>query len=256
MYRTLKREGLWNGDMLVFESLPSTNKWVIENIARLAHGDVIRAVRQTAGHGRFDRKWLSPEDRCLTISIILKQEPFAGGMATIVGQLSALSVRATLEKHRIAALVKWPNDVLVNGNKIAGILTEGDSLAGWMVLGIGLNVNSTSFDFAELDSIQPVTSMAMEHGSTFDIGQVCHDLVAELEKTFDTAKRKGRDYLFDNWKRHDAMTGKQISVQTVEGELAGKYTGMDNDGRLRIVDQADKEHLLWSGDVSISGSIG
>ena len=176
-------------------------------------------------------------------------------MAAILGQLSALAVRATLENHRIAALVKWPNDVLANGRKIAGILTEGDSPAGWMVLGIGLNVNSTSSDFAELDPMQPVTSMTIEQGRTFDVGQVCSDLLAELDRTFDAAERQGTDYLFDNWNCHDALTGKMITVRTAEGEFVGKYSGMDKDGRLRLVDQAGKEHLLWSGDVSIGGNI-
>lgn len=241
--------------MLVFESLPSTNKWMLENIASLKHGDVIRAITQTAGYGRFGRKWFSPDDRCLTISIVIKQGPLAGDMAAILGQLSALAVRATLENHRIAALVKWPNDVLANGRKIAGILTEGDSPAGWMVLGIGLNVNSTSSDFAELDPMQPVTSMTIEQGRTFDVGQVCSDLLAELDRTFDAAERQGTDYLFDNWNCHDALTGKMITVRTAEGEFVGKYSGMDKDGRLRLVDQAGKEHLLWSGDVSIGGNI-
>jgi BirA family transcriptional regulator, biotin operon repressor / biotin---[acetyl-CoA-carboxylase] ligase len=252
MHQILKGKGLWNGDMLVFDSLPSTNKWAIENIASLAHGDVIRAVRQTAGHGRFDRKWFSPDDRCLTLSIIIKHPHFAGDMATILGQLSALAVRATLDKHGIAALVKWPNDVLANDRKIAGILTEGDSCAGWMVLGIGLNINSTSPDFAGLELMQPVTSMAIEKGRTFDIGQICSDLLAELGRTFDATEREGTHYLFDNWKAHDSMTGKRINVQTDGASIAGKYAGMDENGRIRLIDGLGKEHLFWSGDVSLN----
>jgi BirA family biotin operon repressor/biotin-[acetyl-CoA-carboxylase] ligase len=252
MQRILKDKGLWNGDILVFESLHSTNKWALENMASLAHGDVIRAIRQTAGHGRFDRKWLSPDDRCLTISIAIKREPFAGTMATILGQLSALAIRASLDKQQIAALVKWPNDVLVNGKKIAGILVEGDSLAGWMVLGIGLNINTTISDFSQLDPMQPVTSMAIERECAFDVGRVCVDLLAELERTFDATEKGGANHLFDNWKLHDALTGKQITVNTGTAPVKGTYAGMTEDGRIRVIDTFGEEHQFWSGDVSLN----
>jgi BirA family transcriptional regulator, biotin operon repressor / biotin---[acetyl-CoA-carboxylase] ligase len=244
-------EGMWNGSLLIFDSLSSTNKWALENIASLNHGDVVAAARQTSGYGRFGRAWFSQDERSATLSAVIKPESECGPAAAMPGQLAALAVRSMLANHDIPALLKWPNDVLSNERKIAGILAERDSRSGALVVGIGLNVNLTADDFSRLDLMQPATSMAIERNVSFNVEAIRTELVAELQGAFDAAMTPGSTYLYDTWNHNDALTGRHISIQTAEESISGMYAGMDQSGQLRLVDDAGAEHLFWSGDVSL-----
>lgn len=244
-------KGLWGGRLITFESLPSTNQWALNNIGSCLNGDVVRAIVQTTGRGRFERKWLAPANRCLTISVVIMSDVHADHVISTITQTAALAIRSTLEKYSINSLVKWPNDVLVKGKKIAGILAEGEQQSGAVILGIGLNVNLTEEDLAEVDLLQPATSMAMEKGRNFDIDQVCPELLSELEKTIDVAAQEGTSFLVETWKRYDSLMRKRIEVQTHQGAVSGKYTGLDESGRLRLIDDLGHEHFFWSGDVTV-----
>jgi BirA family transcriptional regulator, biotin operon repressor / biotin---[acetyl-CoA-carboxylase] ligase len=251
MHRTLMKQGVWNGSLLSFDSLPSTNKWALENMASLNHGDVVTAARQTSGYGRFGRPWFSQDEQSVTFSVVIKAKSRSEPATSIPGQLAALAVRSMLANHGIPALLKWPNDVLSSERKIAGILAEQDSQSDALVIGIGLNVNLTVRDFAALDLMQPATSMAIEGKDSFDVGAIRAELIAEVQKTFDTAMRTGPNYLCDTWNRSDALTDRHISISNGEETLSGTYAGMDQSGRLRIIDENGAEHLFWSGDVSL-----
>ena len=251
VHEEFENKGIWGGSLLRFNSLPSTNRWALENIASCGHGDVVWAVRQTAGRGRFQRKWFTPEDTCLTVSIIMKPQEPGDYVTSLMGQTAALAVRSTLEKFAVEALLKWPNDVLAGDRKIAGILAERDPPTKALVLGIGLNVNLKSKDLSGASLMQPVTSMAMERKRTFRPARVCAQLLTELEMMLDLVARKGPGSLLDIWRRYDFLKEKRIEIRTHDGSAAGKYDGLDKDGRLRLIDDADMEHIFWSGDVSL-----
>lgn len=247
----VENAGLWDGRLLTFESLPSTNQWALDNIGSCLHGDVIWAARQTAGRGRFLRKWLSPANRCLTVSVVIQPESPDDFMVKTIAQTGALAVRSTLEKYSIKAMVKWPNDVLVNGRKIAGILAESESQAGALILGIGLNVNLVPGDLSCAPLMQPATSMAIEKKRTFDMGDMCARLLSELETMIGLVARERESFLINTWQKHDFLMEKRVEVRTHEGTVSGKYAGLDKNGRLRLIDDAGQERLFWTGDVSI-----
>jgi len=238
--------------LLVFETLPSTNRWMLDNLDSLRHGDVVRAVSQTAGTGRFQRQWLSPGDRCLTVSVMLQPASLAPIVAAQLTRVASLAVTGLLEDRGIAPQVKWPNDVLVDGRKIAGILAEREQASRSFVLGVGLNVNMVPDDFAGAELLNPVTSMAIEKGSGFDVDDVCAGFIEKLAGTIDALSLEGPRYLRERWQLCDALAGKNVDVRTHDEIVSGRYAGLDPEGRLRLVTGDGEERLFWSGDASVA----
>ena len=128
-----------------FAKLDSTNLHALANIHDLSDGDVIQALVQTDGHGRLNRRWLSDVPGNLCVSLVLKPSQASPADLPLanISQLLALSVCRALDARGARATLKWPNDVLVGGNKIAGLLAETVTRFGsvGLVLGLGVNLN-------------------------------------------------------------------------------------------------------------------
>jgi len=243
-------KGLENGRLFEFDTLPSTNLWAMENIRSLAHGDVVQAVKQTSGRGRFDRNWIAPRNRSLTLSVILDPNPPRDVLISTVSQVTALAVAAAIEQFGIPAMVKWPNDVMAGGRKISGILAERDTGTGLLVIGTGINVNMTADDFAGASLLQPATSMKIETHRDYDTGQVMKVFLVELEKAIGPATAKS-DFPIQQWDSKDFLKGKMIEIQGADTLVSGRYSGVDESGRLRLTGKSGKTQLFWSGDVSV-----
>ncbi len=243
--------GLAGGDLLTFERLPSTNAWVLKCGASLKHGDTVRAIRQSAGRGRFDRTWSAPEDRSLALTVCLRSGQTSDWTRSCCGFMAALAVRATLGGVGLHARTKWPNDVQVGGRKIAGILSELSSDGEWIAMGIGLNVNLSSSDIEKEGLTQTATSMLAESGKEFTVAIVCESLLRNLNRTWLRFTTGDAEALWRSWRRHDALLEQTITVHSPTGPVSGIYKGVDADGRLVL--QSGKEELrFWSGDVSLS----
>jgi BirA family biotin operon repressor/biotin-[acetyl-CoA-carboxylase] ligase len=161
------------------ESVDSTNTWAKEHAHEFSPDvvSVISATEQTGGRGRYSRTWISPKGQNLTFSFALF--PTEGAPFTYC-QLASLALQEFLHTHGIAAQIKWPNDLLVNGKKIAGLLTEHLEVNNtpFIVLGIGLNVNMNAQEVAQIP--QAATSMALESGKSFS----CEPLLESFTKLF------------------------------------------------------------------------
>ena len=240
-------EGLWGGWLRIFDELPSTNGWAMDHLDICLHGDVIWAHRQTEGRGRMGRTWISPGSQGLTLSIVLAD--WTQELMPVVGQITALAVWRMLKHYGIKAQLKWPNDVLTGGKKIAGILAEGDLKRGIIVVGIGLNVNLGQQDIAQGSFDKPTTSMKIEKGIDFDLYVVGKRLMAEAENAFDEAKKAGMPILLENWKQNDWLSGKKICISVPNRTIRGVYRGLDGRGRLCLMDEDGKGHVFWAGDV-------
>lgn len=241
-------DGLWKGRLLVFNTLESTNEWALEHLDFCRHGDVIWAIRQTTGRGRLSRSWWAPIDKGLTLSVVIshfRQDE----VILVLCQAAALSVRDTLEAYSVHGSLKWPNDVVVNGKKIAGILAETDFDQNSVVLGIGLNVNVDRENFETVSLGRFATSMLVEKGCTFDIYSVRKCLVSHLEKTIDLITLNGVSHVISAWAKHDWLVGSLIKVRSSEGTKRGRYAGLDERGRLRLIDEGGDENVFWTGDV-------
>jgi BirA family biotin operon repressor/biotin-[acetyl-CoA-carboxylase] ligase len=241
--------GLSNdGRLLLFESLPSTNSWAMANLDCCRHGDVVCAAHQAAGRGRFDRAWLACADRGLTLSIVL-DESDDSPVLSCIGQCGAIAVARCLEDQDIAALVKWPNDVLVGERKIAGMLAERDSETGRVVLGIGLNINMSETDFGQAHLGGVATSMLIEAGREFEVAAVRRRLLLEVDAVLSEVRVDGSASIVSAWRRRDSLEGSEVELHGSTQTFSGKYAGMDNEGRIRIVNQAGELLQFWSGDV-------
>ncbi len=245
-----EKRGLWNEDLLVFESLPSTNAWALDNIDALKHGNVVRAINQTAGRGRFNRIWSAPEGCNLNLSAIINHT-HSETPITMLLPATAIAVRNALKEFNIEATLKWPNDVMVNNKKIAGILAEVDPESNLLVIGIGLNVNIDSDYLGNLSFPQAATSMMIELNNTFELDAVCSKLLCTLEKTVNALYHYGVPYISQEWKKSDHLSGQTLSINSGKSIITGLYSGMQENGQLKITDSTGKEHLFWSGDVSL-----
>ena len=249
-YRTIDNGGLWGGRLHLFDSLPSTNRWAMDNLPACRHGDVISAAAQTAGRGRFARTWLSPGNRGLALSTVLRPPALKSELIPATGFVAALALRETLAAFEIEAMLKWPNDVVTGDRKISGILAELDAATETVVLGIGLNVNVTGDDLRGAGLEGTATSMLISRNRKFVVEDVRARLIPCLQAWFDRITREGFARVTDEWARHDWLAGHAVEIQATQGAVRGVYAGMDAAGALCLFDSAGARHVFPTGDVA------
>ena len=193
------------------------------------HGTLVTAAEQTAGRGRQGRAWTAPAGKALLCSVIVREPPrllpLAAGVAVadVVGR---------------GALVKWPNDVLVDGRKVAGILVEGRPQEHWAVVGVGLNVALIEHDFPP-DLRDRATGMGLGPDA---IEPTLTRLLRELERWFSAPEPD----VLEAVRSRDALIGQP--VRWADGE--GRGAGIDDDGRLLVRD-GERQLALDAGEVHI-----
>ena len=229
----------WRVQKLI--STPSTNDDAkLAAQAGEAEGLVIQALRQTSGRGRHGRVWESPEGN-LYSSILLRPTLAAKD----IGQLSFVAalaihdtVRAFLPKADIT--LKWPNDVLVDGKKISGILLE--SGEGWLVMGIGLNVRHHPEG-----GLYPSTSLTASGAGDLALDEVLVKLLEHVGQWYETLQKKGFEPVRAAWLSH-AKTGA-MTVKLPNGTIEGDFVGLDANGCLRLRLADGTERAIATGDV-------
>jgi len=189
-------------------------------------GAVAVADHQTAGRGRLGRRWTAPSGTAITVSVLLR--PPLGSPVQQLSLVAGLAVAETVEDAlQLSAQIKWPNDVMVNRRKVAGILAEARD--GIVVLGIGLNVNQTRDQLPD-DARVPPASLRTVDGEERDRTPLLADLLARLEQHYDAWTAGGLDAVFDGIGSRDFLRGRRVSVDGHDG-VAG---GLDRQGRLLV----------------------
>lgn len=202
----------------------STNERAFASLAagEARHGDVHVARSQSAGRGRLGRRWESAPDEGLYLSmVLLPASPPDPVALTLAAGLAALDAVRALGLAR--ARLDWPNDLVVDGAKLAGVLVEGRGGPG-LVLGVGLNVRQRDFS-PELAAERPVTSLLME-GLDLEPGTVERALVAALEARLDQAGRRD-PALATDFLEATGLAGQEVRVRLSETELTGTCAGID-----------------------------
>jgi BirA family biotin operon repressor/biotin-[acetyl-CoA-carboxylase] ligase len=229
----------------------STNAVALKLAAEGAeHGTVVVAEEQTAGRGRLGRSWYSEKSTGIYTSIILRPplSPAAAPVLTLMAGLAAQ--KAVISVTGLGADIRWPNDLLVNGKKVCGILTEMSAELDRLhavVLGIGINVNHSLMP-AELENI--ATSLRREAHRGVSRVQVLVALLRELDRHYQLLLKNGNKAITERWEAASTFAhGKRVRVASAIGEAQATTTGVDPSGALKIQYDDGRQDSLMAGEV-------
>lgn len=208
----------------------------------LPSGTAVAAREQTQGRARRGREWLSSAGDNLTFSIFLRGncEPRRLPAASMA---AAVAVAELLESEGLKPALKWPNDVLVNGKKICGILSEGT--AGGVIIGIGLNVNMQRT--AHID--KPATSVLIETEKRRDIDELLGKLLKQLSVRLDEWAQGGFSKVRKSWESKIPDIGKTVIARDGNTTRIGILAGFGVDGELLLRDEHGNLSSVWAGDL-------
>jgi BirA family transcriptional regulator, biotin operon repressor / biotin---[acetyl-CoA-carboxylase] ligase len=237
-----------------FDEVDSTNR-VALTLARAgaAEGTLVIADAQTKGRGRLKRNWVSPGGLNLYLSAVL--HPGRDGCAlSLLSIMAGLAVCDALREWDSRAAIKWPNDVLIDGRKIAGILAEveGEGENQVVALGIGVNLNSTEEDFPP-DLRQKAGSVRMATGARIDRARFAACLLGHLERRYDELRRDGPEPVRTAWWERSCLVDRHVTVARPGGEIRGRAVGLDEDGALRLQLDSGGQERVVVGDVTVVG---
>lgn len=237
-YRLHGRTEYIGHDIEYRETVGSTNETAVEKAREgVDEGYVVLADEQTGGRGRRRREWASPSGGVWT-SIVLRPG-FAPREASLVTLAASVAVARAVEETGVDATIKWPNDVLVDGDKLCGILVEMQADAESIdhaVVGIGLNANAAP----DVPDASP-TSLA-EHVGEVDRAELTADLLAELEDAYESG-----DGILDEWRDRSSTLGRRVRVETPNETLEGVAERVDETGAL-VLSTDDGERTVTAGD--------
>jgi len=227
-----------------FDIVDSTNDRAKEMLDQdLREGAVIVAARQASGRGRYGRAWASPPGG-LYLSIVLRPKE---KKVQLLSLLSGLPVVRALRGLGIEASLKWPNDVLVNGKKICGILCEGvyRHEAFWAIVGIGVNV-ATDIRRLPKDVQSDATSLRRELGKDAEPESILENLLKEYDNFYDSYSHQGPERLLTEYRGLCTTLVKPVSVETAKGRISGTATDISPDGAL-VLERNGKKVEIFEG---------
>ena len=241
-------------DIQVFEQTTSTND-VIEILARdgVKEGVVVFAESQTKGRGRLGRKWMSPTHKGLWFSILLRPD-LRPQEATQLTVASATALRRAIAAETgLQPEIKWPNDILIGGKKVAGILTELSAEVDrvkHIILGIGVDVNLDAGELpAELR--KNATSLKIESGEVISRAEMAVAILRELD--LDYARIGGGKFpaVADEWESGCATIGKNVTIHIGDRKIRGCAESLDDDGALLVRTEHGHLERIIGGDVTL-----
>ena len=218
-----------------------------------AEGTVVIADLQTAGKGRLGRVWLSPAGVNLYCSVVLRPaiSPVAACQLTF---LSVVAVARAIEKcTTLAPQIKWPNDILIGGKKVAGLLNEMNAeteKVNFVVLGIGVNLNMRLSQLGE-GLRHPATSLLEEGGVEVDRVLFARTLLTELDELYDRFLLEGEGPMRAEWLERSAIRGRTVRVSQGAREFTGEVQGVDSFGALLVRVGDGSVETVLSGDVTL-----
>jgi BirA family biotin operon repressor/biotin-[acetyl-CoA-carboxylase] ligase len=233
-----------------YHSLESTNntaRQLAEDGAE--HGTLVIAARQTAGRGRGGRRWSSPEGG-IWLSLILRPQLLFVQASLITLLTAVAAAETTREVCCFMPDIKWPNDLLAGGKKLAGVLTEAFAVNGgihYLVVGLGININIRKNDFPP-ELRQQATSILIETGKQTDRALWVRSFLMAFEQLYDEAAADGFAAVLDRWRRYSSTLGKDVLVCSSGCRIRGKALDIDGQGAL-LVETEGSIRRFWAGEV-------
>jgi BirA family biotin operon repressor/biotin-[acetyl-CoA-carboxylase] ligase len=241
-------------DIQVFEQTTSTND-VVEKLARdgVKEGVVVYAESQTKGRGRLGRVWQSPTRKGLWFSILLRPNlrPQETTQLTVI---SATALRRAIKTVTdLTVDIKWPNDLLIGGKKVVGILTEMSAEVDrvrYIIIGIGVDVNQDAAEFPE-ELSKIATSLKLETGGKICRAELATEILRELDRDYARICAGKFPEVADEWEAACVTIGKNVTVHTGDLKFRGRAEALDDDGALLVRTEHGHLERVIGGDVML-----
>lgn len=249
----LLKDSLFGTNILYHEETRSTNE-----DAKVAANDgapdgtLVVTEFQGTGHGRLARGWFCPKGEGVLFSVILRPTSFLPQEAPKCTLLAAVAVARAIRSLGLDVGIKWPNDILADGKKLVGILTEMSAemeRIHYIVIGIGINVNIMADEFTP-DIRDTATSLAILAGHAVDRRQLLVAILREMETLYRAVQDEGFAPVFDAWRALSVTLGQDVRVLGVGETFEGRAADIDETGAL-LVDTSEGRRRVLAGDVSI-----
>lgn len=248
----LKDTRIVGRDVRVFKETNSTND-VIEKLARdgAKEGVVVYAESQSKGRGRMGRKWVSPANKGLWFSVLLRPQMRPQAVTQItVAAATALS-RAIRQTSGVSLQVKWPNDILIDGRKVGGILTEMNAEVDqvkYVILGIGVDVNLAESDLPE-ELKDVASSVSIASGKKEDRPALAAAILEELDADYARLRRGEFKAVAEEWESQCITLGRDVAVTIGSRKFRGRAESLDEDGALMVRLAHGQLERITGGDV-------
>lgn len=244
------------GGNLVYETSVASTQIVAHQLAQdgAPDGTVVLAEEQTSGRGRLSRKWQSAYGKGVWMSVILRPQipVHLAPQFTLVAAVAA--AKAIEEAIGAAPSIKWPNDILIDGKKCTGILTELQADADGvqaLIIGIGLNANQLPADFPEeLEGI--ATSLAIEKGGSINRAKLAADVLNELSSHSQLYLEEGFAPVKRIWESYSNTIGSRVRARLAKETLHGVAERITEDGVLMLRTDDGKVHPIYSADIELA----
>ncbi len=236
------------------ESVTSTNTLAVKDAYNGApEGAIVVSEEQVSGKGRLGRSWYSPKFTGIWFSVILKPNipPQQAPQLTLLAAVSV--VRGIEAATGLKCDIKWPNDILINGKKTVGILTELQAEAdriNAVIIGIGINVNQQPEHFPD-ELKETATSLSIEAGKKLNRSMILQAILKELEDLYMDYLENGFQVVKLLWENYAISIGKQIKARTLTDTIEGRALGITDDGVLLLEDKNGTIHHIYSADIEI-----
>jgi len=233
-------------DNIFLKEVDSTQEYAKKNVHKFDKSKItcITADLQTKGKGRFNKKWLSQDGKNLNITFYFQLDPKSLHLVSIA-HILALSLIKVLRDQNLDPKIKWPNDVMLNNKKLAGMLCEiqtKNSIAD-IFLGIGINVNTDENFLNQID--QKATSLKVETKKDWDNQKLLEDLKRDFSKNLKIFKQKGFEPFYDKFENLLLYKGEKITFFDGKKEYKGILHSISSDGKLNLY-MPDKEMITFS----------
>ena len=236
-------------EWIFLAEVDSTNTYLLDRLSLLNRATLVSAHQQTAGRGRQSKVWNSQPGMQLMFSLYWPWQARHSPAALSVAVAKALAEYLTSSVTGVSVKVKWPNDLQINGQKLAGILletqTQGNQTA--VIIGVGINYASLSPDLRALIG-QPAASLADHSDCLPSRDALLVGLVDVILGVCEIGQNVGFEGLLHNWKAVDALLGQKIEVTQPNQNIQGIADGVDSSGALRI-EVKDEIQLIYSGTI-------
>jgi BirA family biotin operon repressor/biotin-[acetyl-CoA-carboxylase] ligase len=254
LYSRLGRTRVMGREIHVFQETTSTND-VAALLARggAAEGAVVFAESQSKGRGRLGRVWISPAGKGLWFTVLLRPDIAPSGATQLTVAAATALTRAINLQTGIVPDIKWPNDILIRGRKVAGILTEMSAeldRVKELLLGIGMDVNLETGDFpASLRKM--ATSLKIETGQKVNRAELAVAILRELDRDYDLVRKGQFEVLAEQWQERCSTLGCQVCIRVGDRVIRGRAESLDDDGALLVRGHHGHLERIIGGDVTV-----